>query len=270
MSGVAVDHPLAGVTRLELRRPDRLNALDAGLIVTLHGALDAAAADRACRVIVLTGAGRGFSAGMDLRDFGEPPGAAGLDGLQASLARQRQIASLIPHLRAVPQPVIAAVNGPAAGAGLALALGSDIRIAGASASFSAAYIRMGLSSCDNGVSWLLPRLVGAGRAHEMMLTGRFVAAEEAYRIGLVTDVVADDRLQDAALAKAGEIIAHSPFAVALTKEGMWAAAETPGLHAAMVLEDRQQAIGLVSADHHAAVREFLSRTAPDQSTRRSP
>jgi enoyl-CoA hydratase/carnithine racemase len=149
------------VTRLELRRPDRLNALDASLIVTLHAALDAAAADRACRVIVLTGAGRGFSAGMDLRDFRERPGAAGLDGLQASLARQRQIASLISHLRAVPQPVIAALNGLAAS-----------------------------------------------------------------RIGLVTDVVADDRLQDAVLGKAGEIIARSAFAVALTKEGMWAAVET--------------------------------------------
>jgi enoyl-CoA hydratase/carnithine racemase len=265
---VAIDRPRPEIIRLELRRPERLNALSSELIVAVHAALDDAASDAACRVIVLTGGGRGFCAGMDLRDFGQPPGPLGRDEIQRTLAVQRQIASLIPHLRAVPQPIIAAVNGPATGAGMALVLGSDIRIAANSARFSAAYIRIGLSSCDNGVSWLLPRLVGAGRAHEVMLTGRLFDADEALRIGLVTDVVPDDELSDVALAKAEEIAANSAFAVALTKEGMWAALETPGLHAAMVMEDRQQALGLFSADHRAAVRDFLARRRSPESTGR--
>jgi enoyl-CoA hydratase len=259
VSLVIVDHPATGVTQLNLHRPDRLNALNGALIIALHEALDEAAADRACRVVILTGAGRGFCAGMDLRDFGELQGHTPLGEIEASLARQRQISSLIPHLRAMPQPVIAAVNGAAAGAGFALVLGSDIRIAASSAQFSAAYIRVGLSSCDNGVSWVLPRLVGLGQAHELMLTGRSINASEAHRIGLVTQVVSDDELLGAAIAKAGEIVANASLAVSLTKEGMWAAVETPGLHATMVLEDRQQALGLISEDHRSAVRDFQAR-----------
>jgi enoyl-CoA hydratase len=259
MSLVIVDHPAAGVTQLSMNRPDRLNALNGVLIASLHEALDEAAIDRTCRVVILTGVGRGFCAGMDLRGFDELEGRAPLDEIEASLARQRQISSLIPHLRAMPQPVIAAVNGVAAGAGFALVLGSDIRIAASSAHFSAAYIRVGLSSCDNGVSWVLPRLVGVGQAHELMLTGRAINASEAHRIGLVTEVVSDDELLKATIAKAGEIVANSSLAVSLTKEGMWAAVETPGLHATMVLEDRQQALGLMSEDHRSAVRDFLAR-----------
>ena len=184
MNTMQVDQPQEGVTRITLDRPDRLNAMNAALIAELHEVLGAVAVDRACRVVVLTGAGRGFCAGLDLAGYGAAPGAEGLDRVGDTFATQTDIAALVPRLRALPQPVIAAVNGPAAGGGLALALASDIRIAGASARFNVAFVRLGLSGCDIGVSWLL-RLIGASRAWELMLTGRIIDAGEADRIGLV-------------------------------------------------------------------------------------
>jgi enoyl-CoA hydratase len=179
------------------------------------------------------------------------------------MAVQKHIASLIPHLRSLPQPVIAAVNGPAAGGGFALVLGSDIRLAARSARFNAAFIRIGLSACDIGTSWLLPRLVGAARAHELMLTGRIFDADEAARIGLVLDTVDDDDLLAAAYAKAGEIMANAPMGVAMTKEGMWSALEIPGMQAAIDLENRQQIMISATADHLEAMAAFLERRPPN-------
>ena len=180
---------------------------------------------------------------------------------------QRHIARLIPHLRSLPQPVIAAVNGPAAGGGFALVLGSDIRIAATTARFNAAFIRIGLSACDIGTSWLLPRLVGAARAHELMLTGRIFDAPEAERIGLVTEVVPDDALLEAAYAKADQIMLNTPFGVALTKEGMWSALEIPGQQAAIDLENRQQIMASFSEDASEAMRAFLEKRPPSYQNR---
>ena len=196
MDTLQVDQPHEGVTRITLNRPERLNAMNAALIAELHDALADIAADRACRVVVLTGAGRGFCAGLDLGGYGDAPGSEDLDRVGATFATQTHIAALVPRLRSLPQPVIAAVNGPAAGGGLALALASDIRIAATSARFNVAFVRLGLSGCDIGVSWLLPRLIGASRAWELMLTGRIIDADEADRIGLVLRVVPDDELQE--------------------------------------------------------------------------
>jgi enoyl-CoA hydratase len=262
MADVEMDQPHPGITRITMNRPGRLNAMTTELIEGLHDALDAVAVDRDCRVVVLTGAGRGFCSGLDLGGYGTPPHGEGLGPTQASFATQKHIAGLIPRLRSLPQPVIAAVNGPAAGGGFALVLGCDIRIAAASARFNAAFIRIGLSACDIGTSWLLPRLVGAARAHELMLTGRLFGAEEAARIGLVTDVVPDEGLLDAAYAKADEIILNSPFGVAMTKEGMWSALEIPGQQAAIDLENRQQIMVLATADHREALTAFIERRRP--------
>ncbi|MGH9019349.1 MAG: enoyl-CoA hydratase/isomerase family protein, partial [Acidimicrobiales bacterium] len=153
-----------GVTVLTLDRPERLNAMTAELVAELHDALAALEGDRDCRVVVLTGAGRGFCAGLDLTGYGRPRGPVETGRVENGLATQKEIAALVPRLRALPQPVIAAVNGPAAGGGLALALACDIRLAAASARFNVAFVRLGLSGCDIGVSWLLPRLIGASRA----------------------------------------------------------------------------------------------------------
>ncbi len=255
--------PRPGVVQITLNRPARLNAMTSELITALHDALDAIAVDPDARVVVLTGAGRGFCAGLDLTGYGRAPHSEHLGPTQAGFAVQRHIASLIPHLRSLPQPVIAAVNGAAAGGGFALVLGSDIRLAARSAKFNAAFVRIGLSACDIGTSWLLPRIVGAARAQELMLTGRIFQAEEAHRIGLVVDVSDDDQLLDAAYAKAEEVIANSPFGVALTKEGMWTALEIPGLQAAIDLENRQQIMASATADHREAMSAFVAKRPPN-------
>jgi enoyl-CoA hydratase len=263
MSAVERTSPQPGVALLTLNRPEKLNAMTTELVQGLHAHLDAIAIDPEVRVVVLTGAGRGFCAGLDLGGYGEAPNTAHMGRTQAGFAVQKHIAALIPHLRSLPQPVISAVNGAAAGGGFALVLGSDIRIAARSAKFNAAFIRIGLSACDIGTSWLLPRLVGASRAHELMLTGRIFDAEEAYRIGLVIDLVDDGTVLDAALAKASQVMLNTPFGVALTKEGMWSALEIPGQQAAIDLENRQQIMASATADHREAMTAFLEKRAPN-------
>jgi enoyl-CoA hydratase len=259
---VLVDTPAARIRRITLNRPDKLNAMNVELVEGLHRALAELSEDRECRVVILTGAGRGFCAGLDLSGYGVVPGTEHLGLVQRSFAVQQQIASLIPRLRNLRQPVIAAVNGPASGGGLALVLGSDIRIAADTARFNAAFVRIGLSACDIGTSWLLPRIVGAGRAHELMLTGRLFDAEEAYRIGLVVDVVPGENLIQRAIEEAKLIADNSPMGIHMTKEVMWAALEIPGLKAAIDLENRTQIMVAATDDHREALRAFLERRPP--------
>ena len=248
------DSPTASVRLLTLNRPEQLNAMNAELCQALHDELGRIAAERACRVVILTGAGRGFCAGLDLRGYGPAPGADGTDPARDRLTNQEHMSRLILRLRATPQPVIAAVNGPAAGFGLALALGSDLRFAAAGAVFRVAFANVGVSNCDMATSWLLPRLVGAARAHELMLTARRFDAAEAERIGLVAEVVPPERLLDRARQAAAQIAQWAPWGVRLTKQGMWAALEIPSEQAAVEYEDRQQ----IMATHGAAPPEAVS------------
>lgn len=262
-SPLVLSRPREGVLQITMNRPSRLNAMTAELVTGLHEVLDEVSMNRDVRVVVLTGAGRGFCAGLDLGGYGDAPGSDGAGQMERSFATQKHIASLIPHLRSIPQPVIAAVNGPAAGGGFALVLGSDVRLAAESSSFSAAFIRIGLSACDIGTSWLLPRLIGAARAQELMLTGRTFDASEALKTGLVVDVVPDDVLLDVAYRKAEEIISNTAVGVGLTKEAMWTALEIPGMQAAIDLENRQQ----VMASYSSEVRDKMeasmrARTRP--------
>jgi enoyl-CoA hydratase len=259
---ILISQPRPNVTQLTLNRPDKLNAMNAELIGALHAALDAIAEDRSCRAVVLTGAGRGFCAGLDLTGYGTPPGAEGLHRVQAGFATQTHIASLIPHLRSLPVPVIAAVNGAAAGGGLALALGSDVRIAGASARFNVAFVRIGLSGCDIGVSWLLPRLIGASRAWELMLTGRIIDAAEADHVGLVTRVVPDDELLESAYETAALIAGNSPWGVRMTKEVAWSQLEVGSLQAGIDLENRTQVLASFNEDMQEAMTAFLEKRTP--------
>ena len=268
MQTVLVERADVGVTVVTLNRPDKLNAMTTGLISDLYAALDEAGSDPDCRVIVLTGAGRGFCAGLDLGGFGEAPDTGQGGGrVQRGFAVQQQIAGLIPHLRSLRQPVVAAVNGAASGGGFALVLGSDIRLAAASARFNAAFVRIGLSACDIGTSWLLPRLIGAARAQELMLTGRLFDATEAERIGLVTEVTDDGTLIDRALEKAALVAANSPFGIYMTKQVMWAALEIPGLDAAIHLENRTQIMTSFTEDHPEAIGAFLQKRPPGFSNR---
>jgi enoyl-CoA hydratase len=247
---------------ITLRRPDRLNTLDVTMVADLHSVLAEIADDPECRVVVLTGEGRAFSAGLSLEGYGDPDRVKRLGLPLATLERQKELAALTERLHGLPQPVIAAVNGPAAGGGLALVCASDIRIAATGAIFAVSFIRAGFSACDLGVSWLLPRIVGAGAAHELMLTGRRFDADEARRIGLVLDVVAPDELLDVALAKADEIMLNGPAQVELTKEGMWLALEVASLKTMIELENRQQVITALTEDSLEAQRAFLEKRPP--------
>jgi enoyl-CoA hydratase len=262
MSAVEVTRPLVGVAQITLNRPDRRNALNYDLLAGFYAALDDLAGDGSCRVIVLTGAGAGFCSGLDLAEGATPPDVTGSGRAQNGMRVQKFVAGMVPALREQPQPVIAAVNGAASGGGLALALGSDIRIAATSARFNVAFVRVGLSGCDVGVSWMLPRLIGASRAYELMLTGRFVDSAEAERIGLVATVVADDALLDAAYAEAELILANSPFGVRMTKEVMWSQLEIGSLHAGIDLENRTQILSSTSGDLEEAMAAFLEKRPP--------
>lgn len=262
MADIEVSFPRQGIALVTLNRPSKLNAMTSELVEDLHEAFNAIGRNRDVRVVVLTGAGRGFCAGLDLGGYGTAPGFAWNGAMEQGFAVQKHIASLIPRMRSIPQPIIAAVNGPASGGGFALVLGSDIRLCAQSARFNAAFIRIGLSACDIGTSWLLPRLVGAARAQELMLTGRLFDADEALRIGLVVDAVPDDLLLEAAYSKAEEVMLNTPIGVALTKEGMWSALEIPGLQAAIDMENRQQIMASFSDDARETRRAKAEGRAP--------
>jgi enoyl-CoA hydratase/carnithine racemase len=256
---VLVEDPAAHVVQLSLNRPEQLNAMTAELCETMHSELRRIATQRSCRAVILTGAGRGFCAGVDLHGYGAAPGNDGSDEPRERLINQEHMSTLVLGLRALPQPVIAAVNGPAAGLGLALSLGCDIRYASSNAVFRAAFINIGVSNCDMGTSWLLPRLIGASRSHELMLTGRRIDAAEALRIGLLADVVEPDALLGRALQAAEQIAALAPWGVRLTKRGMWAALEIPSEQASVEYEDRQQIMATFSNGMPEAAGAFLEK-----------
>lgn len=248
---IRTEHRGNGILVVTIDRPERRNALDPQTAAELHSVVDKADGDPKVRVVVLTAVGASFCAGADLKslptDFtntGVTSTAALLGATDSELVRtlaaQELMASLFERIHRMRQPVIAAVNGHAVGGGFALALACDIRFACPEASFGAVFIRHGVSNCDMGTSYHLPRLVGAARAAELMLTGRVFGADEALRIGLIFDVVPAENLLDAALAKAEEIAVHSPLAVWMTKETMWQTVDAPSLRHALDLENRTQ------------------------------
>lgn len=254
---VTVGHPRDGIAVVTLNRPDNLNSFNFALVDALEGAMQAVADDRDVRAVVLAAEGRVFSAGLDLSDLSPLPGTESHGRVQAGLASQEKLVGLVPLLHHHPKPIVAAVQGAAVGMGMGLALAADIRVASPKASFAAAFIRVGLSACDFGVSYLLPHLVGASRSAEILLTGRKVTAEEAHQTGLVT-TLADDPLE-AALDVASSIIAHSPFGVAMTKDVMWTNLTAPSLEAAMAVENRTQTLALLTEDMGEAVAAFIEK-----------
>ena len=259
---IRTSRPRDGVLRIELNRPDRLNAMTAAMVEQLHDALTVAERDPGCRVIVLTGAGRGFCAGLDLNGYGELPGAPEEGPAHLSWRTQRHIATLMQRIRRLPQPVIAQVNGAAAGGGLALVLAADLRIASAGAVFAVSFLRVGFSACDMGTSWMLPRLVGAGRAHELMLTARRFDAEEALRIGMLADVVPGGQLGARVDRAVDDLLGMAPLSLSLTKQGMWLSMEIPSFDAAVELENRQQVITSATSDQSEAMAAFREERPP--------
>jgi enoyl-CoA hydratase len=258
-AGVRLEIAEEGIAVMRFDRPRQLNALTDETVAEIGRLLDRVGADSKIRVLILTGEGRGFCAGFDLNLATDAPGSAELGETPAWMIRQESFASLVTRLRALRQPVIAAVNGPANGAGLGIALACEIRIAGRSAAFNAAFVRVGMSSCDIGVSWLLPRCVGMSRAFDIMLTGRMVDAVEAERIGLVSETVDDDRLLPRALEIARMIAANSAFGVWMTKRGAWANVESASLQGAIELENRMQILARTTGELADAARALVSR-----------
>jgi enoyl-CoA hydratase len=248
-----------GVALITLCRPDRLNALTWEMVDELHAALAAVGGRRDVRVVVLTGEGRGFCSGLDL---GTPDAVGSADDTVAVYRRQERVAALATALRDLPQPVIAAVNGPAAGGGMALALAADLRICAPQALFAVAFVRLGLSGCDVGLSYLLPRIVGLAAASELMLTGRRVGAEEALRIGLANRVVAAERLLEATFELAREIAANSPFGVWMTKQVLRRNVDASSLEAAIELENRTQVLATRTEDMKEALAARGERRQP--------
>lgn len=250
-----------GIALVTLNRPDRLNAINDEWIADFHAVLDRLTQDASVRVVILTGAGRGFCSGADLRREGPILSDEG-GKVQTGLRGQESLARICERLSRLRPPVIAAVNGPAAGAGLALALACDIRVASHDATFHVANARIGLSAGDCGISWLFPRLVGLSRCFELLLTGRPFDAAEAERIGLLSRVVPGDQLMEAATTIARAIAANAPFGVAMTKEVVWANLTTPDLHTAMLLENRTQVLCALTGDVDEAAQAFREKRAP--------
>ncbi|MHB1164129.1 MAG: enoyl-CoA hydratase/isomerase family protein [Candidatus Nanopelagicales bacterium] len=253
-----VERPRPEVVLVRLNRPDRLNAITFEMFdefIELQGEVDH---DPLARVLVITGSGRAFCAGLDLDEAAQLPGMTPLE----MLAGQETWARSIAGFRHMDKPVIAAVNGPAAGAGMGIALAADIRLASTTAKFNAAFIRIGLTGGDVGTSWMLPRLVGLGRAYEILLTGRFVEAEEALRIGLVTEVTEPQDLLARALATADTICSNSPVGVRLTKKVVQTNVDAPSLDVAIDLENRNQVLAVQTDDMAEALAAFREKRAP--------
>ena len=246
MPHLEVTRPRPDIAVITLNRPEKLNALNYGLVEELHGALDDIKADDHCRVVVLTGAGRGFCSGLDLTDPFPDDATHGLEFPRASMRWQERIAELTTKLIHLRQPVIAAVNGPAYGGGFALALASDIRIASESARFCTQFIKLGLGGCDIGVSYTLPRIIGAGPAFDLILTARVVDAEEALRLGIVSRL--SDSVFDDALAIAETLCSYGKFGLESTKQVLWANLEASSLEAALHMENRGQILALTSGE----------------------
>jgi enoyl-CoA hydratase len=253
----------AGISVVEMDDAARYNALTTGMVSDLKDAFADVRNDRTVRAVVFTGAGKGFCSGANMGGGDELPerardrGPVGL--VQMS---QEHIAELILAIRELPQPVIAAVHGAAIGGGLALALACDLRVASDDATFAAHFIKVGLSSCDVGTSYLLPRIVGPTIAAELMLTGRRFTAEEGASFGFLNRVVPRDELLAAAVELGELIAANSEYGVYTTKIGLWANLDAPSLRYAIELENRTQVLGTFTGNMTEAGRAFVEKRDP--------
>lgn len=254
MANLETDHPVPGILRITLNRPDSLNAFTWAMYEELIDLLERTAFQPDVRAIILTGAGKAFCAGHDLRDGASAAWVAPNQGkAQTTFAILNKLGRIAPLMRSLPQPIIAAVNGSAAGVGYAIALAADLCLAGRSAKFVNAFHNSGTGH-EIGFSYLLTRAVGSQRAAELMLTGRRLPAEEAAQIGLVLRTVDDEQLVPEAIGLAESILENSPIGIALTKRSLWINQSAVSLEAAIELESR-------------AI--FMSQTTDDTAEKRS-
>ena len=240
-----------------MNRPEALNALNRRLVDELRDYFARLYWDTETRIVVLGGAGTAFSAGLDLKE----PREEG-SGPSYGLRSQRRISEIVMLMRRCPQPIISLLKGPVCGGGFGFALASDVRIGGESMRANCAFIRIGLSGCDIGTSYFLPRLVGASVAAELLMTGRFMKADRALRTGLVSTVVPDDKLEDEARILVEEMLATTPLGLRLTKEALNVSIDASSLEAQIALEDRNQILCAQSADFREGIEAFLQKRKP--------
>jgi enoyl-CoA hydratase/carnithine racemase len=246
-----------------MNRPESFNAIDQQMIEELHAAIDEVNADRSCRVAVLTGEGRGFCSGLDLNaGHFALPGTEDMAEVPRQLRLQEAIVALVERIHGSPKPFIAAVNGAATGGGFALALACDVRVASEQARFGAVFIKVGAQNADLGISYLLPRIVGAGRSAELLLTGRVFDAHEADRIGMTSAVVPPGDLMPRAMEMAESIAVNGAFQLWMTKETMWHSLAAPSLRHAIVTENRTQIMTSMAGDCEEAFAAFREGRKP--------
>lgn len=245
---------------LTLNRPDALNAITLQMVAELNDYFGSLYNDGSVRVVVMRGAGKAFCAGLDIKERSDDRGEIPFGG---GFGFQGYLADVYVKMRRCPQPILSLVHGPACGGGFAFALASDIRIAGESARMNAAFIKLGLSSCDMGVSYFLPRLVGQSLASELMLTGRFIKADRALAANLVSQVVPDEELEAAARPWIDDLLAASPMGLRMTKEGLQMAVDASSLEAAMAIENRNQLMTSASPNFKEGMTAFLEKRRPD-------
>lgn len=248
---------------LSLNRPDALNSVTPTMIDELTEYFSGLQERLSARVVILRSNGRTFCAGAELGS--DAFSAPGKGRAQRQLRMQQRYSGVIRLMRNCPQPIIALAQGAACGAGFSLLLASDVRFATPEARMNAAYIRVGVGGCDMGAGYLLPRLIGLSVASELLLTGRFLDADRAKAVGLVSDVVASDALLSTGLALAAEMARASPMGLRLTKQALNALIDAPSLDTALMMEDRQQVILLETSDHQEAVAAFKERRDPSYS-----
>ena len=242
-----------------MNRPQRLNALDPELVTALREFFVGLYWRRDVRIVVLRGAGNAFCAGLDLKNV-STRNAKRTTG--EALDSQRGIAEIVIAMRRCPQPIVALIDGPAAGGGFALALASDIRVATPTLRMNAAFIRIGLSACDIGVSYFLPRLVGASIASEYMLTGRFIDARKALSLGLIADIVEAETLDATGQTFVDDMLHATPLGLRLTKEALNHAIDAGSLEAVIAMEDRNQVLSSQSEDFTEGVAAFIEKRKP--------
>ncbi len=256
---VRVELVRPGVALVTLNRPEAFNAISVDFVQEFNRRFTDIAADTSIRAVVMTGAGRAFCAGGDLKDVSKV--GVGRSTPQQAMEVQDAAASMVTRLVSMPQPVIAAVNGAAAGGGLVLALACDVRICSTAAKFAAAFVRIGLAS-EMGASFLLPRVAGPSLGFEMLLTGRKVDADEALQNRMVLRVVEPDRLLDEAIGVAEQIVQNSPFGVSTAKRLLWASLQSSNLQSSIDFESAAQMLCARTEDQREALAAFMERRSP--------
>jgi enoyl-CoA hydratase/carnithine racemase len=249
---------------LTLNRPERLNTITGTMTRELCDYFRGLRGNFDTRIVVMRGAGRAFCAGLDIKEYTTPGGDRTPDGAGRSRAGDH-LFDIVELMRACPQPIVALVHGPACGGGFAFALAADIRIAGTSARMNDAFVALGRSGCELGLTYFLPRIVGLGVAAELMYTGEFIDAERARQVGLVSRVVADDALESAASAYVEPMLRTAPFGLRMTKETLNTSLKLNDLRAVIDLEERAQMLCGRGPDFDEAMKAFLEKRPPQYS-----